>query len=91
MSLEIDRNTNTTFWREAIDLEMKHAKDAFNILDEGQKPPPGYIFIYHHILFDVKMDLRRKACLVANGSTSQPTTYLTYASVVSRDSVRIMF
>ena len=37
------------------------------------------------------MDLHRKARFVGNGSSSDPPTHLTYASVVSRDSVRIMF
>ena len=57
--------------------DLKHVKDVLNILDEGKEPPPGNIFIYHHMNFYVKINLRRKARLVANGSTSQPPTCLT--------------
>jgi hypothetical protein len=39
----------------------------------------------------VKMDLSRKARLVAGGHRTDPPTSLTYSSVISRDSVRIAF
>ena len=59
----------------------------FSILDPGERPPPGYKFLPHHMIFDVKMDLCRKARLVGNGSRTNPSPSLTYASVVSRESV----
>ena len=43
------------------------------------------------MIFDVKMDLTRKARYVAGGHTTTAPTSLTYSSVVSRDSVRIAF
>jgi hypothetical protein len=42
-------------------------------------------------LFDVKMDLTRKAHFVAGGHTTETPSSLTYSSVVSCDSVRIAF
>ncbi len=43
------------------------------------------------MVFDIKMDgkFTRKARYVANGNETEPPTAQTYASVVSRDSVRI--
>ena len=44
------------------------------------------------MIFDVKMgeDFRRKARFVAGGHTTETTTSLTYSSVISQDSVRII-
>jgi len=38
---------------------------AFNIQEEGAKPPPGHKHILLHLVFDVEMDFHRKARLVA--------------------------
>ena len=43
------------------------------------------------MIFDLKMDFTRKARLVAGGHLTQTPTSLTYASVPSRESVRLMF
>jgi hypothetical protein len=43
------------------------------------------------IIFDVKMDFRRKARLVAGGHVTDPPTWDTYSSVASRESVRTGF
>ena len=40
--------------------------------------------------FDVKMDFTRKARFAAGGHTTETPTALTYSSVVSRDSVRLV-
>jgi hypothetical protein len=52
--------------------------------------PHVTLLVKCHIIFDVKMDLTRKARYVAGGHMTAPPTALTYASVVSRESVRIM-
>jgi hypothetical protein len=51
----------------------------------------GYQEIDCHIIFDIKMDLTRKARFVAGGHTTETPMSITYSSVVSRDSVRIAF
>ena len=90
-ALEIDKETGTTFWRDAIKKEMNTVRIAFDILDEGANRPVGYNFIRCHIVFDVKQGtLQRKARLVAGASDTTPDVP-TYASVVSRESVRIAF
>jgi hypothetical protein len=44
-----------------------------------------------HIIFDVRMDFKRKARFVAGGHMADPPATLTYSSVVSRDSIWIAF
>jgi len=53
---------------------------------------PGYSYCSTHMIFDIKMDgaITRKARLVADGHKTRPPTSITYSSVVSRDSVRIV-
>jgi Reverse transcriptase (RNA-dependent DNA polymerase) len=43
------------------------------------------------MIFDVKMDLTRKARLVAGGNQTSPSDDMVFSSVVSRDSVRLAF
>jgi len=90
-ALQIDQDTGTDFWRKAIDKEMKNVMVAFKYttaedLDKNSE------HIVCHMIFDIKMDLTRKARLVAGGHmTVAPSKDTTYSSVVSRDSLRIMF
>ena len=51
----------------------------------------GFQEISCHIIFDIKMDLTRKARFVAGGHVTETPASITYSSVVSRDSVRIAF
>ena len=88
-ALEIDRESNTTVWIDAIRKEMNAVGVAFKILPEGSAAPVGHQQIPCHMIFDVKMDFTRKARLVAGGHVTEPPASITYASVVSRDSVRI--
>ena len=91
-ALEIDEETGTTFWRDAIKKEMKTVMVAFDILPEGSDKPKGYSYIDCHMVFDVKQgSLQRKARFVANGAQTDVSDIPTYASVVSRESVRIAF
>ena len=84
------KNGNS-FWRDAIAKEMKNVRVAFEVLPEGSKPPPTFKELHCYIVFDVKMDLTRKARFVANGSKTADPDGSNYAGVVSRDSVRIEF
>ncbi|KAI2489323.1 Reverse transcriptase (RNA-dependent DNA polymerase) [Fragilaria crotonensis] len=51
----------------------------------------GFQEIKCHMIFDVKMDLTRKARFVAGGHMTEPPPSITYSCVVSRDSVRLAF
>ena len=90
-ALKIDRETGTTFWKDAIEKEMSNNKLAFKFLNEDESVPVAYKWIRCHMIFDVKMDFTRKACYVAGGHMTDPPSSITYSSVVSRDSVRIAF
>jgi hypothetical protein len=83
-ALEIDRRTGTSYWREALDLEMKNVRVAFDVLDDKDEVPVGYQQIRGHLIFDIKMgSLRRKARYVADGHMTDPPVSITYTSVMS--------
>jgi hypothetical protein len=61
-ALQIDKETGTTFWQDALQKEMKAVMIAFKILDEGAERPVGYKKVHCHIMFDIKLrTLQRKA------------------------------
>jgi hypothetical protein len=53
-ALEIDRRTVTTFWRDAIEKEMKNVMPAFEFREDNVMPI-GHKAIDCHMIFDVKM------------------------------------
>lgn len=65
--------------------------NGFRLNEKGEViPPPGHQFMKCHLIFDVKLDgFKRKARLVAGGHMTDAPPVMTYASVVSRDTVRI--
>ncbi len=89
-ALEIVKCNGNILWADAIAKEMKAAHIAFQCLNPGKRAPLDYKWIKCHMIFDIKIeDLRRNARMVAGGHmTSAPTT-MTYASVVSCETVRI--
>ena len=69
---------------------MDAVRVAFKVLNGDEKPPPTYQHILCHMIFDVKMeDFRCKARYVAGGHTPEAPATLTYASVVSQETVWI--
>ena len=99
-ALRFDAEDGTTFWRDAMNKEMAKAKVAYAEVEgatsedarQGKVPElTGFQEIKCHIVFDVKMDFTRKARFVAGGHTTETPVGLTYSSIVSRDSVRIVF
>ena len=97
-ALKIDQITGTTFWRDAIDKELRAVKIAWEARDDldldevrAGRQLIGHTEISCHMVFDVKVDLIRKARLVAGGHMTNAPNSLTYSSVVSRDSIRVAF
>jgi hypothetical protein len=87
---EIDRENGDSRWTDAIQKEMSNVRIACRILDNEQVIPPGYQYMDCHIVFDVKFDgFKFKARMVAGGHMVETPPFLTYASVVSRETVRI--
>ena len=64
---------------------------AFEVLDEGKGAPPGWHKVTGHLCYDVKFNFERKARWVLDGHKTANPVGLTYAGVVSRESVRISF
>ena len=89
-ALRIDRETGTTFWQKAMEKEIGTIEVAVEFPKDGEAPV-GYQKIDCHMIFDVKMTLERKARFVAGGHQTEPTKDITFASVVSRDSIRLAF
>jgi hypothetical protein len=88
--LDLDRKNGNTLWADAIAKEMNEVCIAFNILPDGHSAPIGYQKIPCHMIFDMKMeDFRQKARLVAGGHWTKAPATITYASVVSRETVRL--
>jgi hypothetical protein len=88
----LDACNGDTQWAEAIQKEMKNVRPAFEVWGLSENDlPKGYQKIGCHMIFDVKMgeNFRRKARFVARGHTTETPSSITFASVVSRDSVRI--
>jgi len=88
---EYDHQNGNTKWTDAIKKEMTNSKVAFKLLSRSERPRPGSTRITCHLIFDVKLDGTYKARYVAGGHLTDPPSSLTYASVVSRESVRIGF
>ena len=90
-ALALDKENGNDLWARAIEKERTNSSVAFQFLGLGTKAPPGFQKITCHMVFDVKFDLTRKARYVAGGHLTEVPESMTYASVVSRDSVRILF
>jgi len=88
-ALQLDKENGNDIWEQAIKKEMKNIQKAFQHIEDDEAVPVGYNEIPYHCVFDVKMDFTRKCRLVAGGHVTDPPAAQTYASVVSRESVRI--
>src|SRR5210317_481488 len=88
---EIDGETGTEYWGVAMKKEVGTVLPALKVLEPNESVPPGFVRIDLMTVFDVKMDLTRKARICARGDQTDPPLSVTYASVVTRESIRIGF
>ena len=89
-AIALDKENGDQQWQQAIAKEMKNNRVAFDIKEHKSEVPIGYQHVRCHMVFDVKLErFKHKARLVAGGHTTETPSTLTYASVVSRESVRI--
>ena len=89
---QFDHENGNTLWWDAICKEIRNVRPSFEAWEKSEgEIPIGFQLVKCHLIFDVKMgeNFRRKARFVAGGHTTEVPSTLTYASVVSRDSVRI--
>ena len=90
-ALHLDAENGNTLWRDAIKKEMGclNKFQTFKLADfTKDSPPDGYTYLPHHIVFDVKFDLRQRARLVGGGNHTQLEKDETYSGVVGMDTVR---
>jgi hypothetical protein len=79
----LDRESGTDYWHQAILKEMKNNAIAFKFLESGDSIPVGSKWIPCHMVFDVKIDLTRKARFVAGGHWTEPDHISSYSTVIS--------
>ena len=89
---EIDEGNGNTLWIDAIRLEMKNVRIAFETYKGDTHELVGYEEITGHIVLDIKLgeNFRRKEIYFDNGHKTKYPAALTYSTVVSCDSVRII-
>ena len=87
----LDRKNGNTMWQDATKKEMTNVEVAFKFLDNDGEIPIGFKTLECHLIYDVKFDLTHKARYVGGGHKTKVPAAMTYSSVVSSDSVRIMF
>jgi Reverse transcriptase (RNA-dependent DNA polymerase) len=89
-ALQFDCENGDTQWHEAVRKEINTVKVAFRVIDDNEVIPPGYQQIGCHLIYTVKMEnFRRKVWYLGGGHATEAPASLTYASVVSRESMRI--
>ena len=91
-AIAVDEENGNRLWQDAIILEMKNNRVAFETYDGRVDDLIGYEEITGHLIFDVKLseNFRRKVRFVADGHLVETPASVTYSTVVSRDSIRIL-
>jgi hypothetical protein len=89
-AVKLDEGNGNNIWQDAIRKEMNNVRIVFKVLNEEEDINPAYQEIRCHMIVDVKVEyFRRKALFVAGEHTTDDPHVMTYASVVSSESVRI--
>jgi hypothetical protein len=88
--VRLGKENQNILWQDAERNEMNNVRIAFKILNGEESAPPTYQEIRCHMIFDVKMeDFRCTARFVAGGHTTHTPHAMTFASIVSRELVRV--
>jgi hypothetical protein len=93
-ALEIDQANGNTAWRDSMTTEVNQLLDyeTFRVVPDGLPMPKGYKRIPYHCVLDVKVDLRLKSRIVANGArTPDVEREEVFSTVVSMEAVRLGF
>jgi hypothetical protein len=82
-AVRLDATYGNDLWAVAIQSEMDQIASYDTFRDIGldtPAPAPGYKRITAHLVFDVKHDLRHKACFVAGGHLTDPPKDSVYSA-----------
>ena len=66
----LDEANGNNIWQDSMKLKMKNSRVAFKLCEKGEKVTVGHTKITCHLIFDLKLDMTRKARYV-------PGEYLT--------------
>jgi hypothetical protein len=89
-ALNIDKRHCNTFWADTIAMEMKDLHIAFKCLNVGECMLIDYKWIKCNMIIDIKIeDFQRKARTVAGGHITGAPTTMTYACIISHETVGI--
>ena len=80
-ALCLDKDDGNDLWKQAIEKEWKNFCISCNLLDCGESAPIGYKEITCHLIFDLKLDMTRKACYVAGRHLTDVPSHMTYSRV----------
>ncbi|KAL7490175.1 LOW QUALITY PROTEIN: hypothetical protein ACHAW6_015910 [Cyclotella cf. meneghiniana] len=75
--LWINKAAGTSFWHDAIEVEMKIVWVSFDVLADGTMPPPHHEYMRCYMMFNVKMEyFCHKARLVAGGHIKTSNSHI---------------
>ena len=78
-------------WADVTSKKMENVRVAFKVLPDGKSVSIGHQFVLCYMIFDIKMeDFRGKARFVAGGHMIEAPATITFFSIVSRETVRII-
>ena len=86
---ELDAQHGNSLWKEAYQKEIASllSLGCFNFCPLDSKPGPDYQFVKLTMIYEVKQDGCRKACLVAGGHLVDPCGISTHSTIVKGVSV----
>ena len=93
-AIHLDTVGNNNLWKDATNIELDSINvfETFRVLAEHEEMPGGYIKIPYHMIYDCKLDGRRKERLVAGGHrTPDAAPEEVYSGVVSMDTICTAF
>jgi hypothetical protein len=87
-----DKENENTLWQDTVRKEMNNFIIESKILNREESAPPTYREIRCRMIFDIILeDFRCNSRFFAGGHTTDTSHAMTYASVVSSESVRLAF
>ena len=88
-SVTLDKDSKNNFWYDALTKDIFNVGTAFEIMEDSENAPVGWSKDTGHLIWDVKIDVTKKARCILAGYRTLDHSHSTYAGVVSRESVRI--
>ena len=90
-ALELDRETGTTLWRDALQKEMEMVMKLFHTVSEDTSDPQYWLYCHRcHIKWDIEqVTLKRKARLVGPAGTPMESNEGTAESHASMESASV--